>query len=629
VDANFQVGSWLVKPGLNTVSQNGTTVHLEPKVMAVLVCLADHAGEPVAKEKLLQTIWPDTFVTDGVLIRSISELRRVFEDEAKDSRFIQTIPKRGYRLVAPFAPVSGADAGPISTATVAGSGSATHMPRWIRIAAVAAGTALLIGGFVAWMRTGASGWLSSTNGQAVIHSLAVLPLQNLSGDPSQEYFADAMTEELITELSRISALDVISRTSVMQYKESKKSLPEIARELHADAVVEGSIVRSGNRVRITAQLIHAAKDTNVWAQTYDRDLRDVLTLQSAVANAIASEIQVKVTPEEQAKLKSIRPVNPKALDAYVEARFHLDKAIRMDYYYGKQQALEVELDKAASYLDKAIHEDPNYIPAYVAYFETVDGSNNAHLDRLPKANDALMKALQMDETNVEVHLAMAGLLMQYEYNWPGAEKEYRRALELGPKAAEAHAQYANYLDDIGRTTEAAKERNLAQALDPSHDYFADAGVHRMGNTVDEDRKALDEKAPDDPYALAVMGKEYAIAGRFRESVEIWERSLALYGWKDFVNVLRRTDQKRDAKLALAAWMRAAEEYDKRHGNMPVVAMAFTYSSLGNKDRAFAWLDKAVEQRSWMIIYLKVDPVWDPLRSDPRFGALLRRVGLPL
>jgi serine/threonine-protein kinase len=301
----------------------------------------------------------------------------------------------------------------------------------------------------------------------------------------------------------------------------------------------------------------------------------------------------------------------------------------MDYYYGKQQALEAELDKAASYLDKAIHEDPNYIPAYVAYFETVDGSNNAHLDRLPKANDALMNALQMDETNVEAHLAMAGLLMQYEYNWPGAEKEYRRALELGPKAAEAHAQYANYLDDIGRTTEAAKERNLAQALDPSHDYFADAGVHRVGNTVDEDRKALDEKAPDDPYALAVMGKEYAIAGRFRESAEIWERSLALYGWKDFVNVLRRTDQKRDAKVALAAWMQAAEEYDKRHGNMPVVAMAFTYSSLGNKDRAFAWLDKAVEQRSWMIIYLKVDPVWDPLRSDPRFGALLRRVGLPL
>ena len=628
MDFNFQVGSWLVKPGLNTVSQNGTTVHLEPKVMAVLVCLADHAGEPVAKEKLLQTIWPDTFVTNDVLVRSISELRRVFEDEAKDSRFIQTIPKRGYRLVAPVAPVNGADAGRTSTAPV-GSGNGRHLPHWIRVAAVAAGTALLLGGFVAWMRTGASGWLSSTNAQPVIHSLAVLPLQNLSGDPSQEYFADAMTEELITELSRISALDVISRTSVMQYKESKKSLPEIARELQADAVVEGSIVRSGNRVRITAQLIHAAKDTNVWAQTYDRDLRDVLTLQSAVANAIASEIRVKVTPQEQAKLKSVRPVSPKALDAYVEARFHLDKATTMDYYYGKQQTLEAELSKAVSYLEKALYEDPSYMPAYVAYFETVDGTNNPHLERLPKAKAALAKALEMDETNVEAHLALARLLLQYEYNWAGAEKEYRSALELGPNAAEAHAQYADYLDDIGRTTEAAKERNLAQALDPSHDYFADAGVHRVGNTVDEDRKALEEKAPNDPFALAALGKEYAVGGRYRESAETWERSLSLYGWKDFVNALKRAEGKGEPKFALEEWMRAAEEYDKKHGDMPVAAMVFTYSSLGNKDRAFAWLNKAVEQRSWVIIYLKADPVWDPLRSDPRFGALLRRVGLPL
>jgi len=258
--------------------------------MSVLVRLAEHPGEPVSKEALLKTVWPDTFVGEGVLTRSIFELRRVFEDEAKEPRVIQTISKRGYRLVAPVVPATGrAEA----ATTQPGAHTLALRRPWASVAwgklkhpgMILAGTAVLLGVFLSkvdGIRARVFGVTASP-----VHSLAVLPLQNLSGDPGQEYFADAMTEELITELSRISALDVISRTSVMSYKGSKKSLPEIARELHADAIVEGSVVRSGDRVRVTAQLIRATRDTNVWAQTYDRDLQDVLNLQSKVAQAIA------------------------------------------------------------------------------------------------------------------------------------------------------------------------------------------------------------------------------------------------------------------------------------------------------------------------------------------------------
>jgi TolB-like protein/DNA-binding winged helix-turn-helix (wHTH) protein len=627
VGTNFQIGAWRVEPGLNTVSNNGTTAHLEPKVMEVLLCLAAQPGDPVSKEHLLRTVWPDTFVSDDVLTRSISELRRVFADDAKDSRFIQTIPKRGYRLIAPVISGNGDTEVRSIPAPIAKAKDKTSRQGRKR-AWVLVGSAIPLLGLLTWWQAGAiRNWAARDNPPA-IHSLAVLPLQNLSGDPQQEYFADAMTEELITELSRIRTLNVISRTSVMPYKQSKKSLPEIARELHADAIVEGSIVRSGDRVRVTAQLIHAEKDNNIWAQKYDSDLHDVLTLQSAVATAIANEIQVRITPDVESRLKSLRPVNPKALDTYFQARYHLDQANNLTYYSGKQPAQKEEYRKATLLLDQAIQEDPTYMPAYAAYFAAVAAPGLSQLEYLPRAKALLTEALELDDTNVEVHLAFARLLMQFEYDWPGAEQQYRRALELAPSSGDAHSEYSDYLENVGRSSEGGKELELAQALNPTHDYLADAGVTRAGRTLDQDRQVLEERAPNDPFSLAVMGKGYAIAGRFQESVEMWQRCLTLYGWTDAADVLRRASARGGPKFALEEWMRAFEEREKRLKDVPVVPMAFTYASLGDKDRAFAWLDKAVEQRNWMIIYLKRDDVWNPLRSDPRFETLLRRVRLP-
>jgi len=450
----------------------------------------------------------------------------------------------------------------------------------------------------------------------------------LSTDPTQAYFADGVTDALITDLAQISALKVVSRTTVTRYKGTDKPLPQIARELNVDGIVEGTVQRSGDRVRITAQLVYGPADQHLWAKGFERDMKDMLELQNSVASEIAHEIQVKVTPEEQARLNNVRPVNAKALDAYVEARFHLDQAGKLEYYKGKREQQKDELRKAMSYLDRAIQEDPSYIPAYVGYFDAIDPTNTPQIEFWSKAKTALAKALELDESNEAARSALARMLMQFEYDWAGAEREYRRAIQLNPNSGDAHFHYSEYLENVGRTAEGDKERDLAQALDPAHDYYADAGVQRVGRNLEQERQALEEQAPNDPFALAVMAKDYAIAGKYQEAVEMWERSLTLYGWHDFVDALKRDDAKGGPKFALEEWMRAGEAYARTHDDWSVVPMAFTYASLGNKDRAFAWLDKAVEQRSWIIIYVKCDDVWDPLRFDPRFKDLLRRVGLP-
>jgi TolB-like protein/DNA-binding winged helix-turn-helix (wHTH) protein len=617
-----------VRPSLNSVSRNGTSAQLEPKVMAVLVCLAAHAPEPVPKEKLLQEVWPDTFVGEGVLTRSVHELRQVFQDEAKESTVIQTIAKRGYRLVVPVVPVNGVP--PVSPAVEARQTGSLVVPRKLRIGMWAVGGVALLGvSLFALNIGGLRDRLLTRNAAPVIRSLAVLPLQSLSADPAQEYFTEGMTDALITDLAQISALKVVSRTTVMRYQGTSEPLPQIARELNVDGIVEGTVQRSGNRVRITAQLIYAPADRHLWAQSFERDVKDMLALQSTVASEIAREVQVKVTAEEQAKLRNVRPVNTKALDAYVEARFHLDQVDKFEFYKDKQLALQEERDKALSYLDRAIQIDPDYVPAYLAYSDAVDSGSVPRLDLLPRAKAALAKALELDETSIPAHLAQARFMEQYAYDWPSAEKEIKRAIELNPNSADAHAAYSGYLADLGRSADADREVKIAQALDPGHDYFADAGVHRDdGQTIEEERQALEEKAPNDPFAMGTLAKVYAIAGRYKEAVEMYERALALYGWHDFVAVLKRADASGGPKFALQEWMRADEEYSRGHNDFPVFVAAFTYASLGDNDRAFAWLDKAYAQRDWCIIYLKNDSVWDPLRSDPRFKDLLRRVGLP-
>lgn len=591
--------------------------------MEVLVCLASQAGEAVSKDRIIRAVWLDTFVSDDALTRSISELRRAFQDDPREPRFIETIPKRGYRLIAPVEPVK---ANTSSAPLAVPSPDVVAKPAlWMKVGVTVIVVILSLGTLFLLNAGGLRDRLLQRKAGA-IHSLAVLPLQSLSDDPKQEFLAEGVTDALITDLAQITGVRVASRTTILRYGRPDKPLSQIARELDVDGIVEGTIQSSGDRVRITAQLIYGPSDQHVWAESFERDAKDMLELQRAVSGDIAKEIAAKLTPAEQA---SLRPVNQKALQAYAEARLHMDRATKFIFDKGKAAQRE-ELQQAFSALDKAIEQDSNYRPAYLAYFEALDNADFPRpFEYLPKTRAGLLKALALGDEDVEAHLALAKLLVRYEYDWTGAEKEYKRAIEVNPSSGYAHFAYSEYLANVGRTAEAAELLSVAQTLSPAHDYFNDhfAVLQRADLSLERQRQALEQTQANNPFVLMIMAKNYGIAGRFKESVEMWERCLTLYGRPDFASVLRKTNAEGGPRFALEQWMRAIEK-DPEADDLPIEMAAFTYSSLGNKDRAFAWLDKGVQERDWCIPFLRRDNVWNPVRSDPRFATLLRRVGLP-
>ena len=612
--------------------------------MSVLVCLAEHPGEPVSKEQLLKTVWPDAFVGEGVLTRSVFELRRVFEDEAKEPRVIQTIAKRGYRLVAPVIPVNGD--GLINTnipTSVTGNKPglvAKRRSAW-RLVAGLGGAALVllfaldVGGF--------RGRLRPANTPR-IHSLAVLPLQNLSGDVGQDYFADGMTEELITELSRLNAMKVISRTSVMRYKKSPKSLPEIARELNVDAILEGSVLRSGDRVRITAQLINAHTDANLWAETYDRTLEDTLRLQETVATAIASKIKIGLVPIETAALKTEHTVNLKAHEAYLRGLQQDGLADEAGNHLGMDSAVQEHQQRALAYFEDAIHEDPHYAPAYVALAET-----SASAD---EADAYARKALDADGRSVDAHLILAAIRLQRDHNWQDAEREILQAIELSPSSAAAHQQYAFFLDAAGRLEEGMKEYQRAQELDPATDHLLGAlySRHKFDEVIETAQAALARTLDDFTTAAGAYHKTlmvaYARTGRQKESVEQFRAALTSMGYTSMAEQLRRGFSSGGYKGALRAWLKTdRKDFPFRYVD------AYVYTELGDYDHAFALLPKTLISGPYRIeweaayssatagnycdsfifptpVTVRLDPMWDPLHRDPRFDELVRRVGFP-
>jgi len=583
--------------------------------MEVLVCLARHPGETLPKEQLLQTVWLETFVSDDVLIRSISEIRRAFEDDARESKFIQTIPKRGYRLVAPVVIVNGNTGLATEISRVAdemkGSSFARRGLRVGIVIGVISSVALLV--LLALMP--ADVWRKLTRKSEVpqIRSIAVLPLQNLSRDPEQEYFAEEMTEELITELSRISALQVISRTSVKRYKESDKSLPEIAHELNVDAIIVGSAFRSGDRVRITAQLIYAPKDTNLWAETYDRDLRDVLTLQSEIARSIAAEVNIQTTQQERARLETHQTVNTKALEAYLLGQYHLNRVGRG---YGKDEG-----QAALSYFQRAVAEDPTFAEAYLKMADATFFLPPNQAMSLQRA--AVEKALELDPNLAEAHVTL-GTLKFSEWDLAGAEREFKRALELNPSSAAAHDWLAMYLASTGRRDESKAEAELRQRLDPLHYSLSldvipgdeDRGIARLRTFL--------EFNPEDGFAHLGLAGLYARKGLQKEYVGELQRAAILFGFPKLANDIDVAYTSSGYPGALRA---LAIGLDRYGANQPLM-VAEAYARLGDKDLAFRWLDKACREHDGGMMLLNLDEEWNSLRSDPRFAKVVRRVGLP-
>jgi TolB-like protein/Tfp pilus assembly protein PilF len=459
-----------------------------------------------------------------------------------------------------------------------------------------------------------------------IESLAVLPLANLSGDPQQEYFADGMTEALIAELGQIGSLRVISRTSVMQYKGAKKPLSQIARELNVDAVIEGSVLRVGDRARITAQLIGVGPERHLWARNYERDLRDVLSLQGEIARTIADEVKANVTPDVQARLASAPPVNPKAHEAYLRGKFFLNKFT------------EEGIQKAIEYAQEAVQMDPDYAPAYGLLAESYWMSSQNAFGHLPdaeaagKTKVAAMKALAIDDTLVEPHVALGDVLNFHEWDWAGSEREFKRAIELNPNSALAHGEYAWCLVDMGRQDESIREAKRAVELDPFSELaiLALTSMYYEGRQYDQAlqhaRKWL-EMFPNSLAAYHWLTLILEAKGMYDQELAAWQKVMMLRGEKPGdVAALRRAYNVGGIR---GAWRWDLERLERLPPEEDVTAaIASHYASLGEKDKALDWLEKGYEKHAPGMAPIKVDPSYDSLRSDSRFQDLLRRMNFP-
>jgi TolB-like protein len=486
--------------------------------------------------------------------------------------------------------------------------------QWRVVAGTLAALALIaaIGyiGFKVWPRRSAP--------ETEHHAIAVLPLQNLSGDPRQDYFADSMTEELIADLGQVSASRVISRTSMMTYKGTTKTLPQIARELGVDAVVEGSALRQGNQVRITAQLIDARTDHHLWARSYVRDLTDVLTLQAEVARTIADQIRIAVTPEERARLARPRTVDPEAQELYLQ---------------GMQALGTGNPGSAIGYFQKAIDKDPNYAQAHAALANSYGWMGEAgwmpYSEAFPKEKAAAIKAIALDEALPEGHVQLAQAAMDLDWDWATEGKEFKRALELNPNSAPVRWAYSNYLERMGRLPEAISELQLALQLDPisSRAFHSSAFGYYYARQYDQallqmqHASALHHEPGELIFPLAVI---YVEKGMYEEAIQQFQKlgdqphALGHMG-----NAYARIRREAEARALIS-------ELQKQLQNTGVgrYEIALVYAGLGEKDEAFAWLEKSFVARDKGLTYLKIDPCLDPLRSDPRFQDLVKRVGLP-
>jgi TolB-like protein/DNA-binding winged helix-turn-helix (wHTH) protein/Flp pilus assembly protein TadD len=614
--------------------KQGVKIKLHNQPFKVLAMLLEHPGQVVTREELSQRLWPaDTFVDSELGLNSaVMKLRAALGDSAENARFIETLPRRGYRLIVPVE---------VMLNSQAELGAAPYKPRteqeWSGQSSPAVVAKLtvsrrrwwMLGGAVAAVLTAALVWLnlgnrrqglSAVEARPQIRSIAVLPLENLSGDPAQEYFTDGMTDAVITELAQINSLQVISRTSTMRYKGTGKPLRDIAKELNVDGIVEGAVVRSGERVRVDAQLIQATTDRHLWASTYERSLGDVVVLQSEVARAIANAIHIQLTPQDQARLARTESVDPQTYELYLRGR----------YIWNNQT--DVSRQKSIDYFQQAIQRSPHYAPAYAAIAEAYV----VRLDLPPKESSSKAKAaaraaLQLDDTLANAHSALAGSLFWYDWDWAGAEKEFQRALALNPNYARAHQWYAQYLIAMGRRDLAVEELKRAEELDPLALNIS-GGVGRYGKRYDlmlEHARKMLELYPDNPTAYISLGRAYNLKGMYPDAIAAYKKARDLSGGDP-------TDALIGLGYTYAVWGERAEALkilgelkaqSKRRYISPS-SIARIYVGLGEKDEAFDWLQKAVTGHDIRLLLVARGPEWASLRSDPRYPELLNRIGLP-
>ena len=617
------------------LTKRGVRIRLQEQPFQILALLLERPGELVTREELREKIWGRTVVDfDHGLNKAINKIREALGDSAENPRFVETVARRGYRFLAGVSPVA-ATAG--KQPSLASHESVVPPPDPGRVGLVDSDTPpkrarrtrswMGVGLGLALLLAAALSWVFYLQSQSAprIRSLAVLPLESLSGDASQDYFTDGMTDQLIADLGQISALRVISRTSAMAYKRVHRPLAEIARELNVEAVVEGTVLRSGERVRITAQLIQVPDEKHLWAQSYEGDLQDTLALQNSVARAIAQQIRVTLNPQEEAALKKSTPVNADAYEAYLRGR----------YFWNKRTT--EGLVKATDYFHHAIDTDPNYARAYSGLADSYALSGDweygilSPQDAFPKAKAAATKALSLDDNLSEAHTSLAFIEDLYEWNWASAEREYKRALALNPGYATAHHWYAWHLIVLGRNDEAIAELKKAESLDPlSLIISADLAdmlcvAHSYDESVEQSQKAL---GMDPQFAVAhyLLGQALAQKHKHDEAIAEFRRAIELSGGNttfesNLANAYAVSGRKEEAT-------KIVKDLETRHsqGSSTDASIALIYVGLGDNDRAMIWLNKAYQARFNPSILMR--PAFDALRPDPRFQDLLRRIGLP-
>ncbi len=663
----YEFGPFVLDPGERLLRHGAARMELPPRAFDTLLALVEQNGHLLEKDDLMRAVWGDTVVEENNLTQVIYLLRKALREGEDGAQYIETVPKRGYRFVAGVREIEPAGNGesrngasgfgtPASSTTsslgshngsasaaasfgsegnshavVSGGGANGYGTPAPRSAARRGWMQGLIGGLavvtIVALVLGA-GWKRRLFGEAQlgpIRSVAVLPLQNLSNDASQEYFADGMTDELITDLAQIRALKVVSKTSIMQYKGTRTALPQIGRELGVDAVVEGSVLRSGNRVRITAQLIRTATDSHIWAEAYDGDLKDVLSLQARVAEAITTQVKLNLTAEESGRLRRVRAVNPEAFDLYLHGR------------YAWNQRTVAGFKQAVEFFNQAIEKDPSFALAYsgLADSYTLLELYGEDLAGTTEAKTAAEKALQLDDTLAEAHTSLAAVKILHDWDWQGAEREFLRAIELNPNFAQAHHWYGNLLlGPEGRHDEAIAELQRAQVLDPlSLIVNADTGfAYYLAGRYDLALQAYRKVLAANPNFVPVhfyLSQYYRQTGQH----DLWMKETAenerLAGFPGPAEALQRVYAQSGLRATLEEMSKPASGKlalgaDSRQG---FCAAAYANAALGRNAAALDALEDCYKWNCTALIYVKVDPVWTNVRSEPRFQDLLRRMHL--
>ncbi len=644
-----RAGLFEIDLGAAELRKNGHRVPIQEQPFRVLTLLLEHPGEVVTREELQARVWSaDTYVGfDEGINTAIRKLRLAFGDSAENPRFIETLPRRGYRFIAPvsetrpFEPGSKASSGVTGTDAEAGETPARSKEQdgrlipvrvWLWKLALGLAILFLILGTSLYLARGRFPGKSEPPKRVM---LAILPFQNLSNDPSQEYFSDGLTEETITDLGELSPnqLGVIARTSAMAYKHTDKTVSQIGHELGVDYILEGSIRREGERARVSAQLIRVSDQTHLWAQNYDRELHTLLEIENELGKAIAQQVQANLTPERQTALARLRSVDPEAYDLYLRGR----------YYWNQRTPAGIR--ESIGYFQKAAAKDPTFALAYSGLADAYNISNIVGVyspkESLPQARAAATKAILLDPSLAEAHAALGMEKSHYEFDFPGAESEFLKALELNANSAYAHLFYSNcYLMPMGREAEAIVENQKALTLDPlslpinnfmgmtylfTGDY--EKSYRQFQHTIELD--------PTFPLAHAYFAALLVAMDKYYQAIEEDERAEVLAGASPETAAAEAAAMRKALKSGgeRAFWQRDLEltlkQFNRGDRSVMASSVSAAYARVGDADKAFEWLEKAYEERDGQdITLLKVDYSYRNLRGDPRLAAFQRRLGLP-